>query len=880
MPTVLENVQSFLSATQGDLAARWSPAMETQVNVAADGGTREGGSFTDGTEKWWPIRIPKHANSQAEFFDYELRWDFAKHVEAIGCTGWDWVGRCSRWVGFDFDAITGHAAGVGITEESLEAVRAAACRVPWVEVRKSTGGAGLHLYVHLDALPSDNHTEHAARGRAVLSMLSSEAGFDFASQVDCCGGNMWIWHRKMAGTDGLALIKAAERSLTAADFPPNWRDHAEVVSRKRSKVRVRGVTNESEFETLATARKITPLDAQHKAIIDRLKVSGCSTIWVPDYHLLQTHTKGFEAIAGEYRGFFQTTSPGTDLGEPNCFAFPLPDGAFKVYRFSEGHREAETWEQDGVSWTTCYFNRLPDLKTAATALGGGELEDGKGYQFAHVSTAMEVAASLGEQVPLGAKFYDRPAILRANKDGRLVFTFKHESGDVCPGTGWIEKKNGWWAKVLVARTEGQAEECDNFDEFVRVLMTTSGQKIATLVASSSGAWDAHDAGYAKLYLQGLGHTKGEAEIMLGEAIRRRWEKVSLPFQPEYPGSRRWNLGAPQLRYRPADHRDDLQHPHWDKILAHLGQSLTPVLRSQAWAQKANVLSGADYLRAWLAVLLREPFERLPYLFFYGPENSGKSIFWEAFDLLVTGGVVKADRVLTNISEFNGELEGAILCVIEEKNISKTPGALNKIRDFVTGMTLALRKMRTDTYLVPNVSHWCQMSNELDACPVIPGDTRITVCYVPPLAAGAEIPKGELLERLTAEAPAFLRTLLDMSLPPAQGRLRIPIVETQHKDKIANHNRSPVESFIDECCFELPGARTTFTEFYARFIDWMAAEDRDSWSKTRVGKAIPAQFPYASSTGNARCVGNLSFTNESVEDTRPWHESGGKLVRID
>ena len=70
-------------------------------------------------------------------------------------------------------------------------------------------------------------------------MMSSECNFDFASQIDCCGGVMWIWHRKMtAENHGLEIIKPATKVLTAADLPANWRDHIEVVTRKRSKVRV------------------------------------------------------------------------------------------------------------------------------------------------------------------------------------------------------------------------------------------------------------------------------------------------------------------------------------------------------------------------------------------------------------------------------------------------------------------------------------------------------------------------------------------------------------------------------------------------------------------------------------------------------------------
>ena len=41
-------------------------------------------------------------------------------------TGWDWQARRSRWLAFDFDSLTGHAKGVGISDEELEKVKQAA----------------------------------------------------------------------------------------------------------------------------------------------------------------------------------------------------------------------------------------------------------------------------------------------------------------------------------------------------------------------------------------------------------------------------------------------------------------------------------------------------------------------------------------------------------------------------------------------------------------------------------------------------------------------------------------------------------------------------------------------------------------------------------
>src|SRR5208337_5315938 len=122
----------------------------------------------------------------------------------------------------------------------------------------STGGSGIHLYVYFDAegVPTDNHTEHAALARCILGMMSSETGFDFASQIDCCGGVMWIWHRKMtAENHGLSLVKPATKELSVADLPTNWRDHIEVVQKKRSKVRVNGIAEDKmdAFEALTSS---------------------------------------------------------------------------------------------------------------------------------------------------------------------------------------------------------------------------------------------------------------------------------------------------------------------------------------------------------------------------------------------------------------------------------------------------------------------------------------------------------------------------------------------------------------------------------------------------------------------------------------------------
>lgn len=887
MATVTETIAAFFSARREghngpDLIDRWSPEMETQINVGAGKGEPVDGkrsTWTDGVREWHHIRIPKHADSEPTFNDYEMRWPLSEHAEAIGMTGWDWKNRVSRWCGFDFDAITGHAAGVGIGEEELEAVKAAAQAVPWVEVRRSTGGQGLHLYVYFEeGIPTANHTEHAALARAVLSLLSTEAAFDFASQIDACGGNMWVWHKKMTPENGgLSLVKEASRALGTDEIPSNWRDHGDVVSRKRKKVVIRGV--DEGFESLATSRKFIPLDAKHKAIILKLSELGHSTIWISDFHLLQTHTLGLAEIAKDpdlraelgIKGFFETLSSGTTA--VNCCAFPLPDGAWKVCRYSAGVREAATWSHDST-YTTCYFNRPPSLLEAGLAMGGAEIENGGGINFATSEGAILAAAALGETVEIP---FNRKTTLSSSNDGRLVVSVKKLDGDTEP-SGWYEK-GGKWRRVFSANTNGVADEIEDADDILRIVVTPSGESAGTFVASATGSWDRHTTSLAKLYLLGLDYSGPKADKMLGAAVRNRWVHVSLPFQSEYPGSRQWNRDAPQLAYRPADNRDNLSHPHWDALFSHTGQTLTPVLRELEWARRANVLTGADYLRLWFASIIQEPFQPLPYLFLHGPEKSGKTILWEAFKLLVTSGVVKADRVLSGTNEFNRELLGALLCVVEERNIGKTSGAAARIRDYVTATTIAIRQMRTDVFEVPNMTHWMQTSNELDAIRILSGDTRITAFYVPPKPPGVDIPKTKFLDLLREEGPAFTRTLLDTQLPPQTDRLRIPVIETEHKTRIKTMHSSLVDKFVGEVCFEVPGGKTVVGEFYARFQSWLNEDERKDWNKRKVLDALQPQFPYGPYTNNIHFVGNLKFDNTPEADSTRWRNSSGPGTRL-
>ncbi len=870
--------------------------METQVNVSSGEGEPVAGkraTWTDGVNEWWNLRIPKGSYDEPTFKPYKLSWPLEWHAEGIGSTGWDWKNRCSRWLGFDFDALTGHAKGVGINDEELAEVQKAASALPYVEVRKSTGGQGIHLYVYVDEIPTANHTEHAALARCVLGMMSSETGYDFASQIDCCGGVMWIWHKKLTVENfGLALKKSADKILGLDDLPSNWMDNIEVVKGNRNKVKIGGIKDDDmdPFDKLASARRITNLDDKHKSIIDELARSGYSTVWVSDHHLVQTHTCALQKLMDDpelmselnLKGFYSTTSEGSDRASPNCFMFPTPNGAFRVYRFSPGVSESATWQQDGESWTTCYFNHEPDMKTAARALGGAELADNKGFQFEHAEDAVKVAKALGDTIEIEEKFCHREAIVKPNKDGRLVVRIEKTKDEARPKGGWAKIRGGFWEKVFEVKTDPieDTQGVDEFDDRLRTLVTTQCDSAGWYVRGSNDKWHRRPQGECKHWLQYQGLGKPEAENVLGGCVNKPWELVSQPFKDEYPGGRRWNFNAPQFKYEPQKLGDeDAQHPHWDKILQHCFCDLDNDIKNLHWAQELNIRNGAQYGLAWVACCFRDPFEQLPFLFFFGNQNSGKSIFHEALSLLVTGGVVRADRALINNNNFNGELAGGVLAVIEEKDISGSTTAYNRIKDWVTSKTLSIRKMRTDAYEQPNTLHFVMCANTQGACPVFPDDTRIMVIEVPDLLKDQDIPKEVLLKLLEEEAPAFMCTLMNLELPQAQDRLHLPLVDTYKRQRSKDMSRDSLQTFIKEAAHYAPGEKILFAEFYEKFTTWMDPSERFEWTKAKVSRALPSDTPSGASGGkNQRFVGNLSWDLPKDPNAAPFICAGERLKR--
>lgn len=198
----------------------------------------------------------------------------------------------------------------------------------------------------------------------------------------------------------------------------------------------------------------------------------------------------------------------------------------------------------------------------------------------------------------------------------------------------------------------------------------------------------------------------------------------------------------------------MTHPHWDMVLTQCGRGLDSAIVSF----DTPIGSGQEYLTMWIASLLQDPELGLPYLFFYGPQNCGKSMFNEALSLLLRGRAIPADLIL--MRPFNSELENATFCWLEEADIHD-PEKLALLTEYVTKPFIRLRTKGGQLRHIRNNTHWCQTSGDLNQCPSLP-EGWITTIPVPEL--DVEISKKELLQRLHEESVAFTQTVLSLLGP--------------------------------------------------------------------------------------------------------------------
>ena len=487
------------------------------------------------------------------------------------------------------------------------------------------------------------------------------------------------------------------------------------------------------------------------------------------------------------------------------------------------------------------------------------------YRFRHFEDCVKALLLVGQNIEIPPGFAKCEAKITPN--GEHVKVRAHK--DLSPEGNWFFTA-GWWEHCIEALpAPSEKIDCVGLDKKARLLATPDRETTNAYLKNDQGDWVGHAVHNIRaVLLSDYGHS--EVNHYMAALLRNNWNRVYLPFQPEFPGGRAWNKDSPQLACPPVS--EPTPHPTWDMVLNHIGQDLDDELEKLG----NGIRTGGEYLKTWIACAFQDPFSPLPYLYLQGDENCGKSTLHEAIQLLLKDGkgLVKADRVFT--SEFNGELEGAIFAVIEEADLTSRR-AIQRLKDFVTSPTISIRKMRTNAYDSPNLAHWIHTANPADALAIPATDTRICMIHVqrPP----TEIAKSELLKQLRAEVPAFLYTVLHTPLPEQQGRLRLEVVSTPSKQDVQGMTASSFQRFIEDECKPCEGNRLLFKDVYERYLDWLPPADKPfALSRQKCGLSMPSHYPKARGTANQTFVGNICFVSDDCVESEPYQLVGGKLKK--
>ncbi|HEY4311123.1 MAG TPA: DUF5906 domain-containing protein [Pirellulales bacterium] len=771
--TIRQSIKAFLLAYGvKPLAELYSEAMECQVNIDRTKGEPDGRGFKDSSgKKFWPIRIPHDARSNPHWRDYD-GYSLTDFADKIGMTGWDFENVCSRWVAFDFDELTGTAhIGSGISADEIKRLREKLELVPWVQIQRSTsGGEGLHVYVFFDTpVSTANHTEHADLGRYVLGLLSKECGCDLSDPADVVGGNFWVWSKNQ---NEHSFERLKERTGSPV-IPDNWRDSLPP----------------------RAAREVTPVTAGagHHKLVDWLIANGFTAVYDHDEKRLRTHTAALK-VAHELLGLpgvFETVATGRNKADHNCFAYPRLNGSWYVVRYGENVTEGETWHKTKSGLPACVLTFRIGWDEATAKLG---LLCKKGAYFV---PSFDVLSKLLNLVGMS---FELPAVkprglwIRKQSNGTVSIEMDHGQDDPNEIPGWFRLNKCRWGCAVGEWNELEVSEnvTEAFAEVIRRTKANDEGDGWFIVDMHDGKWVHVNRSDVIDRLATLGVPFQRASAILGSLPF--WTIVNIPCGDEYPAERQWNPHAAQFAFPIASQPGET--PTWDKVLNHCGQGFDDAVLADEWCQENGIVTGAQYLRLYVAATLFRFDLRVPYLVLYSPkEDTGKSTFFYALRLLFTKGFVDLANALTNPQGFNGELAGAVFGYVEDTDLSSVgKQARSRLRRWVTDKVISIHAKGGTPYTLDHFMRAGQSCNETSEAPIFDGDTRCMVAEVQPLTQAERMDTQNLESALKAEASSFLYAMQELSkrLPPSKQRLYPPVIETAAKRDAARSHRTEIK----------------------------------------------------------------------------------------
>ena len=607
-------------------------------------------------ESTYKIRLPLNPS----FPDKPLGYDLSKYTERLGVSGWDYVNQLSIFGGCDYDA-KGEAHAVGLTEDKLREIWDAAVSSGYFTIVLSRNNEfantdtpwkdGFHLYLKFRIpFPAAERHDHKNNVLAAFRTVGQEVGFDFLEHADHKGDILFVYHwRKKPGT--LEPVQFAEKDVDV--------DESLVEKRKAPKENASDEFDlspaQQQFLDYCVANQATYTDG-------RLQVH---TLVVANYLNENGLPEGFETFA--------TGKEGT---APNAYGYFEPDGIrFKLYRWGDNRGNPsmeESWPDPDEGQMPHETIQLVHTFDSAFQHVGGTRSDNGAYTLSYEKAKLAFQL-LGITLP---ELPDDRNVSVALTKGSLVVETRRNKDESFEGWAYKDGKINGRTWQYVCPYKEQNSSTFNLDECARFLVTPEGVQIGWSTKHEEGVWGSIAKGNLEDKLvSNFGINGSELSKFMGDLAAKPWFVVTEPFHDEYLPNRRWNRNAPQLAFKPTSEDRPLVHPHWDRVLNHLGKGLDDAVSQDDWCQRHEVRSGAEYLFLFIASLFRNPKQSLPYLHLFSEpklgrrnQNAGKSSLAMAIELLMTKGSVDVYGALTE--KFNGQLEGAILGRIEEHNLER------------------------------------------------------------------------------------------------------------------------------------------------------------------------------------------------------------------
>jgi hypothetical protein len=181
----------------------------------------------------------------------------------------------------------------------------------------------------------------------------------------------------------------------------------------------------------------------------------------------------------------------------------------------------------------------------------------------------------------------------------------------------------------------------------------------------------------------------------------------------------------------------------------------------------------------------------------GTQGTGKGVYFNEIMAKLLGlDYVTRTTLPVFEKEFNAFMERALLVFVDEVRISeltKASTALSNLKQLITDANVAIRRMRTDQYLIDNHANFVFASNHHDSMEVDPSDRRFLI------APRQEAPLSDVLRvtdienRLPGELEKFAGYLLGR---PADLQLAREMYHSAERARLQHLTRDSSDEVVD------------------------------------------------------------------------------------